>query len=111
MSILPNAAKARIDPVKLTEYCLSPTHPVGRHKANVFREALGITVLEAPLLIDLLVRGVSEHEAVLGRSDQFGQRYQVDIPVKTEVGEAVVRTAWIVGTGEDAPRLVTCYVL
>ena len=109
--ILSNAEHAVIEPAKLTDYCLSPTHPVGRHKAAVFRAALGLTAADAPLLADMLLRGAREQPAELGRADVHGQRYQVDIPVATTHGAAVVRTAWIIRADEDFPRLVTCYVL
>jgi hypothetical protein len=109
--ILPNAEHGVIEPAKLTDYCLSPIHPVGRHKAAVFRSALGLTSADAPLLTDLLLRGAQEHPAVLGRADEYGQRYQIDIPIATRHGETVLRTAWIIRSGEDVPRLVTCYVL
>jgi hypothetical protein len=42
MTRLPNGNRAIVDGQKPTDYCLSPTHPRGRHKARVFREALGI---------------------------------------------------------------------
>jgi hypothetical protein len=44
---LPNAERAVIDIVKLTDYYLSPDHPRGRHKARVFASALGMTASEA----------------------------------------------------------------
>ncbi len=40
---LPNAEQAFVDSRKLTEYCLDPAHPRGRHKARVFASALGFT--------------------------------------------------------------------
>lgn len=33
---LPNADRAVVGLAKLRDYCLSPTHPRGRHKARVF---------------------------------------------------------------------------
>ncbi|MGP0066701.1 MAG: DUF6883 domain-containing protein [Isosphaeraceae bacterium] len=36
----PNSDQAEVDLRKLSEYCLSSTHPVGKHKAAVFRAAL-----------------------------------------------------------------------
>jgi hypothetical protein len=59
----------------------------------------------------MILQGVRDHPATSGRADEFGQRYQVDLPLKTDVGTAVVCTAWIIRVGEDVPRLVTCYVL
>ena len=37
---LPGGDKAVLDIRKIEDYCLSPIHPRGRHKARVFREAL-----------------------------------------------------------------------
>ena len=52
----------------------------------------------------------SEH-AVAGAVDDLGSRFLIDFTMSGRSGEAVVRSAWIVGRGEDFPRFVTCYVL
>ena len=39
---LPNGGAARVDIGKLCDYCLSAEHPRGRHKARLFRAALGM---------------------------------------------------------------------
>ena len=96
---------------KLEDYCLDPTHPVGRDKSVVFRIALGFAAADAPALRDLILRAVSTEEATLGRLDEFGQRYVVDFQASTSHGSARIRTAWIVRSGEDFPRLTTCFVL
>lgn len=108
---LPNAERAIVELAKLSDYCLSTTHPVGRHKATVFRAALGLTAVNAPQLSEMIRLGVRDQPAALGKADEFGQRCQVDLPLATDMGAAVVRTAWIIRTGEEVPRLVTCYVL
>jgi len=108
---LPNAEHAFINLRKLAEYCLDPTHPVGLHKAVVFEAALGFTMDDVGALRDLLLDAVLRYEAAVGRLDEFGQRYAVDFPVSTAVGSAVIRSAWIIRTGEDFPRLTTCFVL
>ncbi len=109
--LLPNVERAFIDRRKLADYSLDPTHPVGRHKAAVFRDALGFGVSDAETLLEIALRAVRIHEAVAGRRDEFGQRYTVDFPVTTPIGSATVRSAWIVRTSEDFPRLTTCFVL
>ena len=48
--IVPNADRAEIDIRKLRDYCLATTHPVGKHKAPVFRAALGLQATDAELL-------------------------------------------------------------
>ena len=109
--LLPNAEHAFIDIRKLADYSLDPTHPVGRHKSIVFRSALGFTADDADTLHDLLLSAVLAHDAVLGRLDEFGQRYMVDFPTSTFVGSAMLRSAWIIRPAEDFPRLTTCFVL
>lgn len=108
---LPNGDRAVVDARKLTDYCLSPTHPVGRHKAAVFQAALGMTVADALILRAMLLDAASTGEAKAGRADEFGQRYETDFEAVTPTGRAVVRAAWIVRTGEDFPRLTTCYLI
>lgn len=53
---LPNGDQAVIEARKLSEYCLSPTHPRGRHKARVFAAVLGIEQKDAAVLRDALRR-------------------------------------------------------
>jgi hypothetical protein len=108
---IPNANRAFIDMRKLTEYSLDPTHPVGGDKAVVFRSMLGFTAADASVLRDLILGAASTGEARLGRLDEFGQRYVVDFRVSTSLGSAPLRTAWIIRSGEDFPRLTTCFVL
>jgi hypothetical protein len=108
---LPNGDRAFVDPRKLTDYCLSPTHPVGRHKAAVFRAALGLTAADADLLLAMLLDAARTADATPGRADEFGERYETDLEAVTSTGRAVVRAAWIIRSGEDFPRLTTCYVL
>lgn len=93
---LPNADRAVVDLRKLADYCLSPTHPVGRHKAAVFRAALGLTAADADALRTVLVAGVRTADAVPGRADEYGERYETDIVMTTPTGTATVRAAWIV---------------
>ena len=109
--LLPNAKRAFIDMRKLVNYSLDPTHPVGRHKALVFRSALGFTADDADVLRELILHAVLVHEAIFDHLDEFGQRYTVDFPVSTGVGSAVLRSAWMVRANENFPRLTTCFVL
>jgi hypothetical protein len=42
MTRLPHGDEAILDIRKIEDYCMSPSHPRGRHKARVFREALDL---------------------------------------------------------------------
>ena len=108
---LPNADRAEVDLRKLSEYCLSLAHPVGKHKAVVFRAAPGLTADDAPMLRERILRAAMEDQAVFERVDEFGERYRLDFEAVTLSGSALVRSAWIIRAGEDYPRLTTCFVL
>jgi hypothetical protein len=107
---LPNPERAVVDLEKLEDYCLDPTHEDGKHKARVFSAALGIQQRDAKWLRERLL------EAAFGAAEplaeiEFGVLYVIDFRLKTESGEATVRSGWIVKIGESFPRLTTCFVL
>jgi uncharacterized protein DUF6883 len=75
---LPSGNQAVVDAGKLRDYCLSPSHPRGRHKARVFATALGITQADAGFLYAELLAAAREGDATAGDGDEYGQRYVVD---------------------------------
>jgi hypothetical protein len=111
MASLPNADRAVLDLRKIEDYCLSPAHPRGRHKARVFRDALGIGRSEAEWLRQALLAGLQAAQAIEFGADAFGIRWRVDVPVARQNRRIVIRTIWIMRTGEQAARFVTCWVL
>lgn len=111
ISLIPYPEQAVIDMAKLVGYCLSMDHPEGRHKARVFLSALGMATSDAEELRNILLAGVKNNGATPMRVDQYGQRYTVDVLIKRGNRKALVRSGWIVRTGEDFPRLTSCYVL
>jgi hypothetical protein len=109
--LLPGADRAVVDIVKLRHYCLSPTHPRGRHKARVFAATVGLTAADAELLRQALLDAARTGEAIVGTADEYGQRYAVDFDFVRAGRRARIRSAWIVLTGEDFPRFTSCHVL
>lgn len=107
---LPGGDRATIDLAKLEDCCLNEHHSRGRHKARVFRAALGIT-RAADILREALLVAARDQEATPAEQDSYGQRYMIDFPMVGPEGSASLRSIWIVLVGEDRPRLVTCYVL
>src|SRR5881392_2760281 len=98
---LPNANQAVIDIRKIEDYCLSPTHPRGRHKARVFREALDLQRSDAAWLRDILLEAAHSSEASPIAVDPWGTQWRLDATVRRQGKSAVVRTIWIVRTGES----------
>ena len=111
MTALPNGDRAIVDIRKLEEYCLSPAHPRGRHKVRVFREVLGIDRSAALWLRNVLLDAARTVDAVELATDAYGIRWQVDAAVERHGKSNVIRTIWMVRSGEDVPRFVTCWVL
>jgi len=108
---LPNADRAIFDIRKIEDYCLSASHPRGRHKARVFREALGLNPGDAGWLRDALLQAVRSSEAQQVSADDWGSYWRVDATVRRQGRSAMVRMVWIMRNGEDIPRFVTCWVL
>jgi hypothetical protein len=108
---LPNGDRAVLDIRKIEDYCLNPMHPRGRHKARVFREALEVRRSDAAWLRDVLLEAARDGGASHLATDTWGSHWRVDTAIARHGKSAVVRTIWIVRTGESVPRFVTCWVL
>lgn len=108
---LPNGAQAVVELRKLTDYCLNVAHPRGRHKAQVFASALGLTAAHAATLRTALLEAARREEAHPGTLDEYGEWFVVDFMMEGPTGRARIRSSWLVRAGETTPRLITCYVL
>lgn len=108
---LPNAVRAVVEVEKLRDYCLSSSHPRGRHKARVFAAVLGLTAGDANEFRQAILSAIALEEAIWTETDEYGQRYTVDFAMRRQGKEAVVRTLWIIRSGEDFPRLTSCYIV
>ncbi|MDK4708829.1 DUF6883 domain-containing protein, partial [Kingella negevensis] len=110
-NLIPNADSVIIDTRKFTDYALNPNHDVGRHKARVFESALGYNQSNATELILKIRQGLKDNPARLGKKDQYGQRYTVDIPITGPNGKtAIVTTGWILVPGSEIPKMTTVLV-
>ncbi|GBD88540.1 hypothetical protein BMS3Abin03_02476 [bacterium BMS3Abin03] len=109
--LLENANKAIIDIRKLRDYCLSKSHPRGKHKANVFEKVINLEAKDANKLKVLLYKAVNNSDAKFLTKDNFGSRYQIDFQIENNNKIATIRSLWIVRNEDGIPRLITCYVL
>lgn len=106
---LPGVDGAVIEPAKLRDYVLSPTHAIGRFKARFFF-ALGYTQDDWPALERELRRHAEHGEATGGESSVHGQKFAVRGRLSGPAGrEAEVVAIWIIRTAEDFPRFVTAF--
>lgn len=110
-NLLPNLENAKIDPKKLTDYALNLDHPVGGNKAKVFESTLGYNKSNADELMNQVYEKLSSSESVLGKVDQYGQRYTVDMQITgTNANTTTVRTGWILKPDSTIPEMTTIYV-
>jgi len=100
---IPNSELAFIDENKLSGYCLNEFHPLGQHKARVFRT---IKISDPAILRELLLEAIDSEEATLERINEYGTFYSLAF----YYNYALIRSVWMIRTDEDFPRLVTCYV-
>ena len=108
---LPHGNRAILNVRKLEDYCLSASHPRGRHWARVFGETLDFQRSDAPWLRDVLLEAARSGQASHFTTDAWGSHWRLDATIRRHGKSAVVRTIWIVRSGEDVPRFVTCWVL
>ena len=108
---VPNVEQAIISPTKISNYLLSPDHPQGRFKAAFFR-TMGFARSDSPRLAVALLDHAMTLEVTNAQDTKFGTRYIIDGPLNTPSGRTpLVRTVWIIETGQTVPRFVTAYPL
>lgn len=107
---LPNGHLARVPRAKLVDYCLSPDHPEGRHKARVFLAALGATRAHAELLEAALLAAAAHQEVLSVRESEYGSHYVIDFEWELDARRAWIRSGWFVSRIGQTPTLTTCYV-
>jgi hypothetical protein len=107
---LPNGERAIVDIQKLSAYCLNRQHPRGRNKARVFA-SVGMRASDAEELRVGLLAAAADGEAQIGIANTYGKRYSVDFELVRQGRTVRIRSTWIVLTGQELPRLTSCYVL
>lgn len=111
-----NVEQAQFVPKKLTHYALDPSNKRGKNKLRVFLSALGATVRHAADIERQVMAALPFTVAQTSKADQYGQHFQVEIPVTGPNGKtATVRTFWIYenlknGGISTRPRLTSIYV-
>lgn len=102
---LPNSHKAIVEIEKIRDYSLNPNHPVGKHKARVFKAALGITLEEAGWLRERALEAVLSDDARVEPPSVFGDKDVIDSVLEFGGLSATVRFCWIIEFGTEFPRL------
>lgn len=104
--MLPNYEHAIIESVKLRDYILSPTHPIGKFKAKFFEQAGYTHEYWGKLERDIREQHLSKDE-MEGKPSPFGKKYEIKAPLKGPKSVIMVTSVWIILKGEEVPRLIT----
>jgi hypothetical protein len=78
---LPGAERAFIDPRKVRDYLLNPSHREGHSKARFFNW-LGYTRAKWPRLYETLLEVAVRGEAVMTELTTYGQKWEVHATIK-----------------------------
>jgi hypothetical protein len=100
---------AFIDPIKIRDYILSPSHPVGRFKAGLLMK-IGYSQDNWQELLDDIKRYHLLLDAEDAGRTEHGEKYTITGEIKGPNGKTLIFTSvWIVLSKEDFPRFVTIY--
>ncbi|HEY7551893.1 MAG TPA: hypothetical protein VH913_20515 [Hyphomicrobiaceae bacterium] len=109
MDAVPNCDHAIVDPVKISDYLLSETHPVGRSKARFFRR-FGFGEDAPEELTQALLAHVRDCPLATIEVSPYGTKYRVEGRLISPDGRnPLVTTVWIIVGGEIIPRFVTAF--
>ncbi len=107
--MLPNVSKAIVDPSKVRDYLLSPSHPIGRFKAVVFT-AFGYTQKDWERLKDDLLAHAETGNAVPGEPSTYGRKVEISgklVGPNGRIGR--FKTIWLLESDGSALRFLTAY--
>ena len=108
---IPAAHLVEVPREKVVDYLLSETHPVGRHKAALFRR-WGFSAGNWQELADSLERHAAENDITKEEPSPFGMRFVIEGIMTTADGRLpLVRSVWFLRHEETTPRFVTAYPL
>lgn len=92
---------------KIVKYCLNKAHVKGGPKAVTFEKYLGYTQEKADEFEAFIRNSIKQSEIKHVHTD----KYESISYVTTLNGKRIqMITAWIIGHGENAPRLITAYL-
>ena len=113
---LPNATRAIIPESKIVDYLLSPTHPVGKHKARVIESALGYNQsswkqFEAELRSKVETAPLTSSKSFTYEGENGiinAMKHNVVIEMQGIIDRSLrMTTAWQIDEGTETPRFIT----
>jgi hypothetical protein len=110
MSLLPNAAGAKIPDAKISRYLLDPNHSVQAAAKVRFFEAYGFSRTHWRELRQALLDHPRLNSVTARIATSFGEKYEVSCSLATPDGRnPCIISVWITEPADPDPRLVTAY--
>jgi hypothetical protein len=105
---VPNAARALLDPRKITAYLLSETHGDGKHKCEFFKR-FGFAPDDPMHLVNALKAHPLDNEVAKALLTDFGMRYVVECSIQSPDGRnPCIVSVWQEGP-DGNPAFITAY--
>jgi len=106
---LPNKEKAKVAIDKITDYLLSNSHPVGKHKATFF-VSIGFKIDQPEILQEALRQIPGNYVVTETASTQFGRKFIIDGNIVAPNHRSyLLRTVWMIENNTDTAYLITAY--
>jgi hypothetical protein len=106
---MPNNTEAVVDANKITDYLLSDTHEIGKHKAKFFK-SFGFDESSPTIFEEALKTHAVERDIVKDNDSPFGTKYKLECDIETpDERNPCIVSVWIIEKDTDEPRLITAY--
>jgi len=106
---IPNNEYSLVADNKITDYLLSETHEIGKHKAEFFKR-FGFSLNEIDTFKYSLIQHSIDRDIVETKHSNFGVKYELKCEFKTpDDRNPCIKTVWIVENGHEEPKLITAY--
>jgi len=105
---MPNNTEAVVDANKITDYLLSDTNEIGKHKAKFFK-SFGFDESSPTIFEEALKTHAVEREIVNNNDTPFGTKYKFECDIETPDRNPCIVSVWIIENDTEEPRLITAY--
>lgn len=106
---IPNSNRSSVAENKITDYLLSESHEIGRHKANFFKR-FGFDIADLETFKSSLVQHSIDREIENTKDSDFGIKYELKCEIITpDKRNPCIVTVWLIEHGQKTPKLVTAY--
>lgn len=109
MESLPNFQFATLEISRLEKYVLNEDHPIGKHKARLFKALLGIYRKDADWLRGEILSKVPHCDCEMSALDDYGIRYVVPMKITYFAKSCDLISVWIIRKQQLNPEFLTCY--